>query len=583
MRRDKSELDKLKPQLARVNLAFYASEYLTGPKEPPYNGRFLVSDHHQEWADLVNSYKRICINAARDHGKSYMFTLAYPIWMAEKHPNKKGFIFSASQPQAERILSDMTNELEGNSKLAHLVPSKANRKRWSSSQIVLANGHEIFARGYGTKVRGAHPVWIVVDDGLNDDDAYSERVRQKNIDYFLSAITNMITPDGQIIVVGTPYHLNDLYGYLEKNPEYFFKRFSAIVDEGQPTERALWPDRYSLEFLKKRRKEIGNVRFAREQQCRAVSDDSSLFPGYLFRGEPVEQEHVTLSMATKFWKQKCVKGIYMGVDFAISTNVGADYTVVFVLGLDEFGNRWVIDIVRERGLPFTIQQNLITSIARRYQPDIIYVESNQMQRIFGDELIRTTDLPIKHFYTTGDMKHSLEKGIPGLKVLLENRKFRIPRGDARSVEMTDLWIEEMRNHSFINGKVVSTGSHDDMAMACYFADRAIHDSTFSFSFSEEEGDEEAFQQLEEENRADLERTPDDEEYVDEDAFVLGERGVRRGRPKTVNAGLVDNLDLGDPDDAQSRVSTLRGGKLRPYEEVAPKLGAPTGKDFILKR
>ena len=87
-----------------------------------------------------------------------------------------------------------------------------------------------------------------------------------------------------------------------------------------------------------------------------------------------------------------------------------------------------------------------------------------MQRIFGDELIRTSDLPIKKFHT-GVQKHSLDKGVPSLRVLLENGKFRIPRGDARSVELTDIWIDEMRSFTWHDGKLASVGGHDDTVMA----------------------------------------------------------------------------------------------------------------------
>lgn len=50
---------------------------------------------------------------------------------------------------------------------------------------------------------------------------------------------------------------------------------------------------------------------------------------------------------------------------------------------------------------------------------------------------------------------------------LENGKWRIPRGDARSIEETDTWIGEMGAIGWINGKVQSVGTHDDTVMACF--------------------------------------------------------------------------------------------------------------------
>jgi hypothetical protein len=535
--------------MKQESCAFFASETLRGPQGEPYNGRFLIARHHEEWSELIVEHGRLCIEAARDHGKTFFFDFAYPIWMAEKHPNKDGFIFSASQPQAERILGDIAGEIETNPKLRHLMPKV--KQRWSSSCIQLANGHKIYARGYGTKVRGAHPVWVVVDDGLNDDTAYSEKVRQKEIDYFYNAITNMVIPGGQIIVVGTPFHRSDLYAQLEKNTEYFFKKYPAIQADGT----ALWPERYDLESLETRKQEIGSVRFSRELLCEAISDGSTLFPKPLFLGDPVEQTSIGLGMPLASWERAGVLNRFMGVDFGLSSSVGADYTVVWTMGIDGQKNRWIVDIQRERGLAYEAQKALIVTTATKYKPGIIFVESNQAQRIFGTELIRETDLPIKLFHT-GESKHSQMNGVPSLRILLENRKYRIPRGDARSIAMTDEWIDEMQSITVVNGKVASLGEHDDMVMANWICERAIEKGSFAFSFSEEEGDAEVLAEM-------FGMMEDEQEEMEEDSFVLGALPQGRGRPRRVNAQLADGVD-----------GTLSGRAPAKPKPGAPMFGAP---------
>lgn len=606
---DESEWPFLLQQMAEADCAFYANQYLQGPPEPPYHGRFLIGEHHEEWSELIEQSDRICVLAPRDHGKSFFFNLAYPIWMAEKHPGRDGFIFSKSQPQAEEILGKIADEIDSNPNLKHLRPSSKARN-WSNKKIRLANGHTIFARGYGTKVRGAHPIWIVVDDGLNDEDAYSEVLRKKNINYFMTAVTNMIVPGGQIVVIGTPFHHQDLYGELERNEEYLFRRYIAWDEK---TNTALWPERYSLERLMRRRREIGVIRFQREFLCRPIGDESSLFPKILFSQDPIDQRAVRLGPEAfqvgektvqpwQWWEMHGVTQRFMGVDFAMSTNVAADYTCIFVLGLDKFGNRWVIDIVRDKGMGFQEQLSLINATARKYNPQWIYCEKNQMQRIFGDELIRTSDLPIKNVHT-GDEKHSLEKGVPSLRVLLENQKLRIPRGDARSVEITDQWISEMHNLTFQNGKVISVGEHDDTVMAFYIAEQAIREGTFGFSFGEEEGDRAAYQEVMSGlPMPDIEDALPDEEFFAEEMldpnFIMGER-ARVGRDKVYGAQLVDAFGIEDDDKAMGKDALLnarakerkRKRKLeavpgRPppgeeYEAVKPQDGAPPAMAFVL--
>jgi len=456
---------------------------------------------------------------------TYFFDFAYPLWKLAMFPGSTGFIFSGTAPQAIRILGDIKEEIETNPRLQWLLPTKRQGVQWSSTCIQCSNGSRIYARGFGTRVRGAHPDWIVVDDGLNDETLYSEMVRRKQIDYFYSAISNMLVPGGQLIVVGTPFHQQDLYADLEANKEYVFRRFAALNGEGQP----LWPERYSAELLAAKRREIGGLRFTREFMCQPIADDMSLFPGYLFEGEGVEQPTVCLGMPLAYWRELGITSVAMGVDFALSTSAKADYSVIWVMGRDAAGNRWIMDIARGHGASFQSQLSKIIEVARLYEPGIIFVESNQAQQIFGDELIRTTDLPI-HKFVTGVQKHALDKGVPSLRVLLENRKFKIPRGDERSVRMTNVWRDEMRAFTWAQGKLTSVISHDDTVMACWIAEQAVRHGGFSFDFGDDLGYDSAAEQA-----ADM-------KSVMRELTGEGEDGEHKLPPATGN--LVDDVDAG---------------------------------------
>ena len=164
-----SQWDDYQLQVVSRDCALFAREILSGPQERPYNGHFLLGPHHLEWSELVRKHLRICVLAPRDHSKTFFFDFAFPIWRAVMQPRGCGFIFSATQDQAVRILADIKQELETNSKLQYLVPDTSaggKGKRWSSTAIQLTNGHRIYARGFGTRVRGAHPSWIVVLSGV---------------------------------------------------------------------------------------------------------------------------------------------------------------------------------------------------------------------------------------------------------------------------------------------------------------------------------------------------------------------------------------------------------------------------------
>lgn len=485
-------------EMLRSSLAYFASEMIRGPDEPPYNGRFLIGRHHVEWDEIVNRHDKIVIEAARDHGKSFIMSLAYPIWRGGyTHPGKLGYVFSNTQQLAEAFLAMIKAECVENDRLRHLVPvGVTDPRQWGkANELQMRCGSVIRARGMGVKVRGGHPHWAVADDILEDDDIYSETIRRKHIDYFLSAINNMVVPGGQIVVVGTPFSATDLYGYLRDTGEFYCVKYPAIDRDGN----LLFEERYNRETLEKRRRELGSAaRFAREFLCSPYSEESSLFPSTLFEGPGVRVPY-SLGLGYRFWEDRgCT--LYTGVDFAMSTSTGADYTVIFTVAKDPYGVRWIANVRRGRGWSFQRQLDEIKEEYALMNPAVIHAEANQMQRIFTDELLRETDMPIRKFFTSGVQprqpwrkgmtqvtmgKHHLDRGVPSLRMSLENRKWRIPRGDERSIEITDVWMGELQGMSWQDGKVVTVGNHDDLVMACWMADAAVRMGGFNFSFGSE--------------------------------------------------------------------------------------------------
>jgi len=476
--------------LCRTSLPYFAATMMRGPKGKPYHGQFLIRPYHEEWADLMGQHDRLVIRAARDHGKTHFLNTANLLWRGGyAQPGEMIVMFSATQTIAESLLRLAIEELRHNPLLSALVPANGDLGR--QNELRLATGTVILARGMGVRARGLHPQTIVLDDALSDEDLYSATTRRRNVDYFLSAIENMVVPGGTILVVGTPFHEQDLYGHLASTGEYKVFDYPAIDRAGA----VLFPERYSAARLARKRRTLGSARFDREFRLRTVSDETSLFPSRMFEGPEVRQTY-RLGLHAEHWRSLGM-AIFVGIDFAMSAETGADYTAVFAVAVDSHGNRWLAEIRHERGMSFQAQLAMIRDVCVLLQPAVVYAEANQMQRIFTDEIRRTTDIPIKAFFTSGIQpkhpshkpmasvtqgKHHLERGLPSLSIGLENRKWRLPRGDARSIELTDRWIGEMGALTWQDGRVVSVGDHDDLVMAAWMADAAARSGGFRFAF-----------------------------------------------------------------------------------------------------
>jgi len=482
-------------RLLKSYLPTYATEVLRGPSE--YGGKFLLGPHHIEWGDAVVNHRRNLILAARDHGKSHFFCFGYPLWMADRvAPGRIGYIMSATEQQAIEHLDKIRLECIGggenggpNPKLQHLLTGQKRKPflKDSAKTLKFANGSEIRARGFGTRVRGGHPWWLVGDDMLNDEHLWSEMVRKKGLDYFLSAVAPMIVPGGQMVVVGTPFHAQDLYAHLEDTGVYHTLKFPAVNPKGD----ALWPARYDEKALDQKRKELkSEIRWSREFLCRPISDESSLFPSALFERPGILQPYA-LGLPGSYWRGLGFD-VYIGVDLAMSASTRADWFVIFVQAVDpKTGDRYVVDIIRRRGLGFQEQVNTIIQASKKYEPVYVFVEANQYQRVVSEEVIRTSDAPIKAFYTRGRYtkqvstarrgmtgainsanKYALDQGIPALRMLLENGKWKIPWAESTR-ETVKVWMTEMQSFGWQEGKLTGVGAHDDTVDACWICERAI--------------------------------------------------------------------------------------------------------------
>jgi predicted phage terminase large subunit-like protein len=86
--------------------------------------------------------------------------------------------------------------------------------------------------------------------------------------------------------------------------------------------------------------------------------------------------------------------VTMGVDLALSMKDDADYSVCVALARDAQGTIYVLDAQRVRA-PFHQVLQFIQSMAAKWHPAIIAIESVQYQAAVVQELLRTTNLPVR--------------------------------------------------------------------------------------------------------------------------------------------------------------------------------------------
>jgi len=448
---------------------------------------FEMNWHHIEWFNLVQIHKYVCFIAARDHSKSFSFSAgAYPAWKLyryhkntrfKRYPKEltfgKGIIITNEYSLAKEHLKTLKENIENNDILrAALKPT--GKDGWGKEEIICKNGARLAVKSYGSKMRGFHPGWVVPDDFLNDSNLYSQDQREKYINYFHSVIMNAIVPGGQVVVVGTPFSDLDLYADLKQKPGWKVFEYPAIFPDG----RLLWEGRYDVDTLLEKLDTQGSIIFSREILVKPVTSESTIFPYKLVSRAFVGMEKYKLVKNRSNFPVNFRK-IAVGVDIARSANVGADFFVWTVMGIDSQGTYWLIAMGREKGLTYNQQLGLLKRVHRDFRPDIIGIEDNQMQTFLLDGG-KESNLPVVGL-TTNKNKYDLRGGIPGMVLLFEQDKMRFPRGDSYSINMTDIVVSEFTSIAWTEKGLEGVGAHDDTVLSIWKAIQALNYTGAGFS------------------------------------------------------------------------------------------------------
>lgn len=451
---------------------------------------FYLGNHSIEWGNFVQLYQYLCILAARSLGKSFEFSFAYPLWNmygyrrgSEMNPinrvtelKKNGVIMTNKYSLGKDLLKIITDEIRMND----LLSDRLRPDGWGlgREEIECKNGSTLKLRSADSSIRGLHPGYIVVDDFLDKSCMYSRDQREKFIDVFLSEIMNAIEPDGQVVTVGTPFHHEDLYNTLRKDKLWKLFEYPAIFPDG----KLAAPNRYTYDLVMQRKESLGTLIFSREILVVPVSDLSTIFPWSILETSFRGMESYTLVNNIHSHPKKFVR-VTVGCDFAISGNIGADFSFFTVWGEDQYGDYWLLHLWRGQGKSHNEQISKLVEIERNFNPNSIVMEVNGFQKVMAELAKERGVRGIIEFNTDGFNKKDVYDGLPSLAVLFEQGRIKMPRGDEYSRQQTDYLLSEFNSITIKgSGKLESASGHDDGAMSSFFGIKKSKEGQSQFIF-----------------------------------------------------------------------------------------------------
>jgi hypothetical protein len=447
-----------------------------------------------EWGNLIQLYLRVALLASRSHGKSFEGSFAFILWRLYSYDppslftkdtidnanRKETALIVNSSSLGEVLVLKLAEEIRVNDILSEKLNPQGKAKLGSKG-IITETGSMLHMRGSEGMIRGLHVGSCVCDDLPDESSLYSQEQRDKLKEIFYGSITPIVEPYGYLWVLGTPYSPSDLYSDLKNDKNFKVFEYPAIFPNGQ----LLAPDRFTFDKLTQERESLGTLVFSREYLVVPIADSSTIFPyEYLKRSLRGMEAYVFAENIETFPVK--MQRVVIGCDFAISGNIGADYSVFTVWGIDSFENIYLIAMFRGKGISHDLQVNKIVEFNFKYKPHKIVCESNGFQKILAGLAKERGLVNIEEFTTTEGKKKDLHSGLPSLSALFESGRLRVPYGDEKTRLLVNEMFGEFNSIAFNSsrGTLEASVGHDDICMSSFMAiqDLREHKQYFSIDF-----------------------------------------------------------------------------------------------------
>lgn len=412
---------------------------------------FTIKPFHREWIEMLFKHNKIAISAPTGFGKTSIFGIGYPLWLAFFKPRSKSLIIAKTiRTQSANVLEEIKHLIETNPILNKLKP-KDTFSEWSKEKITCSNGSQIFYSSYSPNIRGIHVDYLFADEVATYLD---------DLIYYRDVSTRVDSKKGKIAAVSTPITTTDLLAQLLNNEEYISKVYPAIVDG-----KSIWPEKYPIKWLNDKKKEIHGANYERNYMCNPRAESANpIFP--------LSSIEDCYDITRGFSEITEGNQVFAGVDLAISSGPRADYDVYTII--EKVGDLCIIRWAeRGKGIPIESKEIRLKQLCEKYKPiRIIIDESNIGHAIIED--LRKEGFPVESQAFNALARNSL---LSNLKRLIDTKKLIIPRNkeDPYAMNYTNVLTEELIGFKEQESRLtkikhlVSDAAHDDTVMSLALA------------------------------------------------------------------------------------------------------------------
>ena len=435
----------------------------------------------------------------RDHGKSEIFCLSYPLRRICEDPNLRILIVQKRATEAEKTLSVIKQELESNHRLKAYYASHwektvgyrdisnqsgaiqlSGKKEgaWQQSRIYCKRTRRgkdptVEAVGVGGAITGGHYDIIILDDIEDDENVRTDERLKGMIEWFTGTIMQLREPHTKIVIVGTlKTNKQDIYNIVLNSPVWDTFRTGAIlshelsdiqiepvrneagvivdVNVVTPDVKTLWPQKWDIKTLMLEK--IASLDVA--VWIREKMNDLRALAGKVFKRDLFQwfnEEELA-----QYRRDNLLEQIVQVWDTAYGEGEENDYSACVTAAIMR-GSVYILDVYRAK-LELPQLKDAIVSQYNQWLPERVYIENKASGKSVFQVLKQETGVPVSEIDPQGRDKVSRARSST---VYVENQRVYLRSGA--------FWLD-----SFLGELTMFPESeHDDQVDAFVYAVLAL--------------------------------------------------------------------------------------------------------------
>lgn len=415
-------LDKVKTNaqiIKQAKKSYYSSHFFEFNRDLLAPESKIYEPLHRRVCDFVTQNiekKKILILLPRGSFKSSIITVGYSLFRIVSNPNDRILIANATYPMATQFLGQIKNHLQRNDAIKDIFGDySTDADQWREDKIFIggekayvAKEPTVWAQGATSNVTGSHFNIAILDDLVNDTNIGTKEQIEKIKQYYKQSL-DLVDPtiDGhrRVIVIGTTWHWDDLYAWIQDTPEVFqdFAMLKLPAYEGEwGTGKLLFPTVLNWETLAGNKRQQGNAHFSAQYMLNPIPTEDQVFRPPFRTYEETDIRGIDLKK-------------FITIDPAISEDKSADYSAMICVGVDKNNDWYILDIWRDRVLP----KQLIDQIFfwnEKWKPVSVGIETVAFQKslqyfLYDEMKRRNRTIPLIELKNTNQAKDERIRGL----------------------------------------------------------------------------------------------------------------------------------------------------------------------------